>query len=163
MCRDWEEPKPEAPERALEIKENVNDIATGLEQAIAGDEVGGGDMWENDPNSVNPFEDDEDDIVGPRPPPKESALDERSYGGALMPGEGTAIASFVQKGMRIPRRGEVGLTSKQISDFESEGYVEYDFTFFDPRPPLFCDYVECTERTPLLVIFLYYNLCAYDV
>ncbi len=31
-----------------------------------------------------------------------------NYGGALMPGEGAAIAQFVQKNMRIPRRGEVG-------------------------------------------------------
>ena len=107
VCRDWEEPEAAAEattteSKAIQIMENVNDITTGLEEAMAGDEIGGGDMWENDPNntSINPFQDDEDDIVGPRPPPKESALDERSYGGALMPGEGTAIASFVQKGKK---------------------------------------------------------------
>jgi hypothetical protein len=31
-----------------------------------------------------------------------------SYGGALMPGEGAAIAMYVQQNMRIPRRGEIG-------------------------------------------------------
>ena len=30
-----------------------------------------------------------------------------NYGGALLPGEGAAIAQYVQKNMRIPRRGEV--------------------------------------------------------
>jgi hypothetical protein len=38
-----------------------------------------------------------------------------NYGGALMPGEGAAIAQFVQKNMRIPRRGEVGTPSIQLS------------------------------------------------
>jgi hypothetical protein len=42
-----------------------------------------------------------------RPVPlQETALDTRAYGGALMPGEGEAIAGFVQAGMRIPRRGK---------------------------------------------------------
>eukprot|EP00479_Gromia_sphaerica_P012720 TRINITY_DN6821_c0_g1_i1.p1 TRINITY_DN6821_c0_g1~~TRINITY_DN6821_c0_g1_i1.p1 ORF type:complete len:113 (-),score=20.79 TRINITY_DN6821_c0_g1_i1:83-421(-) len=40
-----------------------------------------------------------------------------------MPGEGSAIASYVQKGIRIPRRGEIGLSSQQIEDFEGMGYV----------------------------------------
>mmetsp|Transcript_15103 Transcript_15103/g.30557 ORF Transcript_15103/g.30557 Transcript_15103/m.30557 type:complete len:102 (-) Transcript_15103:153-458(-) len=40
-----------------------------------------------------------------------------------MPGEGQAIASYVMSGQRIPRRGEVGLTSKQISNYEDLGYV----------------------------------------
>lgn len=33
------------------------------------------------------------------------------------------MASFVQSGERIPRRGEVGLTSDQIEKFESAGFV----------------------------------------
>ena len=40
-----------------------------------------------------------------------------------MPGEGEAIAGFVQAGKRIPRRGEVGLTSEEITAFEDLGYV----------------------------------------
>jgi hypothetical protein len=68
--------------------------------------------------------DDDGDEVGPRPPPSVApALDPRSYGGALLPGEGEAIAGFVQAGKRIPRRGEVGLTSDQIENFETLGYV----------------------------------------
>ena len=38
---------------------------------------------------------------GPRPLPKMDAV---SYGGALRPGEGDAIAAYVQAGKRIPRR-----------------------------------------------------------
>jgi hypothetical protein len=45
------------------------------------------------------------------------------YGRDLLPGEGSAIASFVASGERIPRRGEIGLTSTEISRFEDSGYV----------------------------------------
>ena len=40
-----------------------------------------------------------------------------------MPGEGTAMAGFVASGQRIPRRGEIGLESAEITRFESAGYV----------------------------------------
>ncbi len=33
------------------------------------------------------------------------------------------MASFIQSGKRIPRRGEIGLTSDEISQYESMGYV----------------------------------------
>lgn len=46
-----------------------------------------------------------------------------SYGGALLPGEGSAMAAYVQQGKRIPRRGEIGLSGDQILDFEKAGYV----------------------------------------
>ena len=42
---------------------------------------------------------------------------------ALLPGEGAAMAAFVAEGKRIPRRGEIGLTSDEITSFEDEGYV----------------------------------------
>ena len=35
------------------------------------------------------------------------------------PGEGDAIAQYVQAGKRIPRRGEVGLSAEEIEAFES--------------------------------------------
>ncbi|GAB2275226.1 hypothetical protein Dimus_009987 [Dionaea muscipula] len=59
--------------------------------------------------------------VGPMPLPK--AEGHISYGGALRPGEGDAIAQYVQQGKRIPRRGEVGLSADEIQKFESLGYV----------------------------------------
>lgn len=40
-----------------------------------------------------------------------------------MPGEGAAMAEYVKAGKRIPRRGEIGLTSEEIASFESSGYV----------------------------------------
>ena len=46
-----------------------------------------------------------------------------NYGGALLPGEGAAIAQYVQKNMRIPRRGEVGWTGNEIERLEVQGYV----------------------------------------
>ena len=45
------------------------------------------------------------------------------YGGALRPGEGEAIAQYVQSGQRIPRRGEVGWDSEKIEKLEGLGYV----------------------------------------
>eukprot|EP00951_Prasinocladus_malaysianus_P021662 scaffold179633_cov19-Prasinocladus_malaysianus.AAC.1 len=45
------------------------------------------------------------------------------FGHALRPGEGEAMAAFVQSGKRIPRRGEVGLTADEISNFEDLGYI----------------------------------------
>ncbi|KAK3018359.1 hypothetical protein RJ639_004771 [Escallonia herrerae] len=68
-----------------------------------------------------PALDDEPVVVGPMPLPK--AEGHISYGGALRPGEGDAIAQYVQQGKRIPRRGEVGLSAEEISKFEDLGYV----------------------------------------
>ncbi|CAG8491404.1 235_t:CDS:2 [Diversispora eburnea] len=42
---------------------------------------------------------------------------------ALLAGEGSAMAAYVQEGKRIPRRGEIGLTSNEIQSFEDVGYV----------------------------------------
>ncbi|OVA05460.1 Protein of unknown function DUF926 [Macleaya cordata] len=64
---------------------------------------------------------DDEAPVGPMPLPK--AEGHISYGGALRPGEGDAIAQYVQQGKRIPRRGEVGLSADEIQKFESLGYV----------------------------------------
>ncbi|ORX63470.1 DUF926-domain-containing protein [Basidiobolus meristosporus CBS 931.73] len=33
------------------------------------------------------------------------------------------MAAYVQSGKRIPRRGEIGLTSNQIETYEDVGYV----------------------------------------
>merc|ERR1712032_325971 len=64
--------------------------------------------------------------IGPRPMPQIQQQTQQAnldYGGALMPGEGDAIAQFVQNNMRIPRRGEVGWTGDEISNLEDLGYV----------------------------------------
>ncbi|XP_055586646.1 NKAP family protein CG6066-like [Uranotaenia lowii] len=63
----------------------------------------------------------EDGVVGPI---KTSGnLNQKDFGRALLPGEGAAMAAYVTEGKRIPRRGEIGLTSDEIARFEDVGYV----------------------------------------
>ena len=66
------------------------------------------------------------DEVGPEPDHLLKAIDAKTrldFGRALLPGEGAAMAKFVEEGKRIPRRGEIGLTSEEISQFEESGFV----------------------------------------
>ncbi|XP_055331361.1 NKAP family protein CG6066-like [Paramacrobiotus metropolitanus] len=65
----------------------------------------------------------EPDDIGPAPRPNLLASDPRAFGKALLPGEGAAMAAFVAEGKRIPRRGEIGLTSDEITSYENVGYV----------------------------------------
>ena len=78
----------------------------------------GEDVWTEKLNSDNV-------AVGPMPVSiteiQETTL--KDYGHALLPGEGEAMAQFVKDGKRIPRRGEIGLTSDEIQSFEDSGYV----------------------------------------
>lgn len=61
-------------------------------------------------------------IVGPVQKPHVT-LSAKDFGKALLPGEGAAMAAYVAEGKRIPRRGEIGLTSEEIAAYESVGYV----------------------------------------
>jgi hypothetical protein len=59
------------------------------------------------------YDDEDSDMeeVGPQLPMRaKEKIDERSYGGALLRGEGSAMAAFLQADphTRIPRRGEIG-------------------------------------------------------
>ena len=69
--------------------------------------------------------DEEEDGPQPLPQAEDTGLVDKnvSYGGALLPGEGAAIAQYVQKNMRIPRRGEVGWNGSEIEKLETSGYV----------------------------------------
>ncbi|WZN58536.1 NF-kappa-B-activating protein [Chloropicon roscoffensis] len=67
---------------------------------------------------------EESKLVGPeRPAEHKPAVAPGTYGKNLLPGEGDAMAAYVQSGKRIPRRGEIGLTSGQISSYEDLGFV----------------------------------------
>ena len=78
---------------------------------------------------------DELDLIGPKLPQSLSQQQSNSstnpsggdkpldFGKALLPGEGEAMARFVAEGKRIPRRGEIGLQSDEITQFEELGYV----------------------------------------
>lgn len=65
------------------------------------------------------------DVVGPQLDADETneALTTRDFGKALLPGEGAAMAAYIAEGKRIPRRGEIGLTSDEIEAYEKIGYV----------------------------------------
>ncbi|KAE8584509.1 hypothetical protein XENTR_v10020997 [Xenopus tropicalis] len=79
------------------------------------------DQWvEKTKNNLDEFE-----FVGPEAPITHLSQDDRplNYGHALLPGEGAAMAEYVKAGKRIPRRGEIGLTSDEIASFEKSGYV----------------------------------------
>jgi predicted RNA-binding protein with RPS1 domain len=72
---------------------------------------------------------DEDD--GPQPLPRSNAalnadntaVATATYGKALLAGEGQAIAQFVQQNLRVPRRGEIGVSQDAIEKYERSGYV----------------------------------------
>lgn len=68
-------------------------------------------------------QEEEDKVVGPVPLLPTDPGFKADYGTHLRPGEGSAMASYVQDGKRIPRRGEVGLDAEQIDQFERAGYV----------------------------------------
>jgi len=72
--------------------------------------------------------DSDDEGFGPMPAPQQETINNMSqskgsYGGALLPGEGDAMAEYVKSGLRIPRRGEVGITAGEIEGLEGLGYV----------------------------------------
>jgi hypothetical protein len=56
-------------------------------------------------------------VVGPRPTPV-LAMDRSG-----LTSEGRNMSHFIASGKRIPRRGEIGRTSEEISSFEAQGYV----------------------------------------
>lgn len=73
---------------------------------------------------------DIEDEEGPMPLPNsnaaaggEAGTNSAAYGKALLPGEGQAIAQYVQQNIRIPRRGEIGYQPDDIDHFERSGYV----------------------------------------
>uniref|UniRef100_A0A8C4PXJ7 NFKB activating protein n=1 Tax=Eptatretus burgeri TaxID=7764 RepID=A0A8C4PXJ7_EPTBU len=114
--------KQKKDKRALEAKRESpssdnKKSDSSAEEAIAQTMDG---VWVEKQNSENA-----NMFIGPLPPLEATADDDRplDYGHALLPGEGAAMAEYVKAGKRIPRRGEIGLTSNEISAFELVGYV----------------------------------------
>ncbi|VDM97319.1 unnamed protein product [Thelazia callipaeda] len=74
---------------------------------------------------------EEAEMVGPIVPDhlqlKHAALVDTTkrvnYGKDMLRGEAAAMASYIAQGKRIPRRGEIGLSSAEISEYEKIGYV----------------------------------------
>jgi hypothetical protein len=78
---------------------------------------------------ANSDSDDEDDM-GPMPLVNSDGAagggggaSQKAYGGALLPGEGEALAAYVQQNLRIPRRGEIGYDASEIDKHEKSGFV----------------------------------------
>jgi len=69
--------------------------------------------------------DPDEDIIGPQLPQKVqlSKKDIRDSSTQLLKGEGEAMAAYIAEGKRIPRRGEIGLTSDEIVQYEEDGWV----------------------------------------
>ncbi|BFZ00608.1 hypothetical protein BsWGS_03647 [Bradybaena similaris] len=82
-----------------------------------------GDVWLEKTKKPSKLSAEDLDVVGPTPYIETNALTERDFGRALLPGEGAAMAAYIAGGKRIPRRGEIGLTSDEIESFEQCGYV----------------------------------------
>jgi len=70
----------------------------------------------------NQSDESEDDIIGPVLPQKVQ-LSHKELGTQLLKGEGEAMAAYIAEGKRIPRRGEIGLTSDEIVTYENDGWV----------------------------------------
>uniref|UniRef100_A0AC35TJV6 Nkap_C domain-containing protein n=1 Tax=Rhabditophanes sp. KR3021 TaxID=114890 RepID=A0AC35TJV6_9BILA len=82
------------------------------------------------PICIEESESDED-VIGPVIPPQIKAEHDLAtetgrnygYGDAMNKGEGAAMAAYIAQGKRIPRRGEIGLSSNEIIDYEKVGFV----------------------------------------
>ena len=73
-------------------------------------------------NKVEDSEDSDADMIGPSLP-KKVQLSHKDLGTQLLKGEGEAMAAYIAEGKRIPRRGEIGLTSDEITTYEEDGWV----------------------------------------
>eukprot|EP00043_Microstomoeca_roanoka_P019776 m.229843 g.229843 ORF g.229843 m.229843 type:complete len:347 (-) comp17056_c10_seq2:648-1688(-) len=67
-------------------------------------------------------DEDDDAVIGPEAP-KTLKLNRRELGDRMLKGEADAIADYVEEGKRIPRRGEIGLTPEEITNYEEQGYI----------------------------------------
>lgn len=100
-----------------------------LAATAPGDVAPGGDddEWVEKPAEVDfDLGRGSDDEVGPMPlsgPGAAGKNGRNAYGGALRPGEGSAMAAYVADGQRIPRRGEIGIDAEVIERYEQAGYV----------------------------------------
>jgi len=70
----------------------------------------------------NQSDDSDEDLIGPVLPQKVQ-LSHKELGTQLLRGEGEAMAAYIAEGKRIPRRGEIGLTSEEIEKYEDDGWV----------------------------------------
>eukprot|EP00335_Anophryoides_haemophila_P000013 CAMPEP_0204821272 /NCGR_PEP_ID=MMETSP1018-20131115/6625_1 /ASSEMBLY_ACC=CAM_ASM_000518 /TAXON_ID=46462 /ORGANISM="Anophryoides haemophila, Strain AH6" /LENGTH=70 /DNA_ID=CAMNT_0051925307 /DNA_START=646 /DNA_END=858 /DNA_ORIENTATION=+ len=66
---------------------------------------------ENNNQGENGVDEDDDEMIGPIAFSTDAIAGKMNFGAGLLRGEGAALAQYVENDERIPRRGEVGLTS----------------------------------------------------
>lgn len=100
--------------------ETSNDDDSDDSDESDGNEEDGEPMWVE----KNIDTEEQGETLGPKPYVEDSTtIKPLDYGKALLPGEGAAMAAYIAEGKRIPRRGEIGLTSEEIKVYEEQGYV----------------------------------------
>ena len=114
----YKEEKSETSSQTGNIKNSQNEF---LSRKRREEEVN--TMFEENEDNLEIYD---EDSVGPQP--MKIKIDEkdeqRIYArSGLRKDEAELYAQFVQQGKRIPRRGEVGLSSEEINKYESLGYV----------------------------------------
>lgn len=113
--------KSHKKKKAKKAKKNKKKVSDSSSKESEEEHANGEEVW------IERTYDNEQEIsIGPAAPMEYSNQDDEkplNYGHALLPGEGAAMAEYVKAGKRIPRRGEIGLTSDQIASFETSGYV----------------------------------------
>jgi predicted RNA-binding protein with RPS1 domain len=120
--KDVEEPKKPAPlKQSTSIPLEVNDQPTIEELNEAQD-------FQKAFQGAHNHDSEDEDEEGPMPlmvhkDGTGGASASKAYGKALLPGEGQAIASYVQQNLRVPRRGEIGYNQTDIEKYEQSGYV----------------------------------------
>ncbi|KIO19023.1 hypothetical protein M407DRAFT_246326 [Tulasnella calospora MUT 4182] len=122
--RERSRSKPEARDEKPPAEEEEEEEELWVEAGAGAEKAGEETAVADATKATAEMEINEDEEIGPAPPPKMAdKMNERDYGGALLRGEGSAMAAYVQDGLRIPRRGEIGLKPDEIEAFESVGYV----------------------------------------
>ena len=113
----------------MDILHNNPDVLREAQDFQSSVQGGGGGGKHNKKRNHNDSSSD-DESVGPQPLPLSNAALAQGggsaaaqYGKALLPGEGQALAQYVQQNQRIPRRGEIGYSGDDIADYERSGYV----------------------------------------
>ncbi|TPX35223.1 hypothetical protein SmJEL517_g02325 [Synchytrium microbalum] len=110
--------------RSEEDDKDSDDDDSDQEDVPFKSESGSADETVKDYWAVKKVQQDDDIMVGPAPlPSMDDGSLNPSYGGQLMPGEGSAMAAYIAAGKRIPRRGEIGLNSGEIENYEKAGFV----------------------------------------
>lgn len=116
-----------------ERSSSESDASTDTEGSVKGEEK---EEWvemtkELREQEVQKMKEEEAQMIGPAIPEHLLEKSSANFDGKLdakdkknmLRGEAAAMAAYAAQGKRIPRRGEIGLQSEEIAEFEKIGYV----------------------------------------